>query len=119
MSIKRLICAIGAALILTSCGTQLNSSFLMSGGQKLAQAATLTDEQMAAYVAQTVTQLDKENETLRTIRSMILADAAVLKLSTGNVDEALAEELDHIDSTLEHLRSCIRREVSTLHNSIK
>ena len=51
MSIKRLICAIGAALILTSCGTQLNSSFLMSGGQKLAQAATLTDEQMAAYVA--------------------------------------------------------------------
>ena len=64
MSIKRLICAIGAALILTSCGTQLNSSFLMSGGQKLAQAATLTDEQMAAYVAQTVTQLDKENTIL-------------------------------------------------------
>ena len=64
MSIKRLICAIGAALILTSGGTQLNSSFLMSGGQKLAQAATLTDEQMAAYVAQTVTQLDKENTIL-------------------------------------------------------
>lgn len=84
--------------------------------------AALTEELsklQSADVQARFTQLDKENETLRTIRSMILADAAVLKLSTGNVDEALAEELDYIDSTLEHLRSCIRREVSTLHNSIK
>lgn len=64
MSIKRILCAICAAVLLTSCGTQLNSSYLMSSGQKLAQAATLTDEQMKAYVAQSIAQLDKENTVL-------------------------------------------------------
>ncbi|MGN0201284.1 MAG: M48 family metallopeptidase [Candidatus Cryptobacteroides sp.] len=64
MNIKPVLCALCASFLLTSCGTQLNSGYLLSGGQKLAQAATLTDEQMAAYVGQTIAKLDSENIVL-------------------------------------------------------
>jgi putative metalloprotease len=61
---RKLVTLIAAAMMLVSCGEQFNAAYLLSSGAKLAQAATLSDEQIQAYVAQYVTQLDAQNTVL-------------------------------------------------------
>lgn len=64
MNMKRILIAIAAAVLCTSCGMQLDSNYLMSGGQKVAQAASLTDAEIQQYVAQYIKQLDAESTIL-------------------------------------------------------
>lgn len=60
---KFLAGAIVSAILVTSCST-LNTAYIVSGGMKVAQAATLTDAQIQSYVGQYVTQLDSESKVL-------------------------------------------------------
>ncbi|MDD7455498.1 MAG: M48 family metallopeptidase [Bacteroidales bacterium] len=61
---KRILTLIAPlALFFTSCATT-NPEYLLSGGAKVLQAATLTDAQIQAYVGQYVTQLDAKNKVL-------------------------------------------------------
>lgn len=61
---KRILTLIAPlALFLTSCANS-NPEYLISGGAKVLQAATLTDAQIQAYVGQYVNQLDSENKVL-------------------------------------------------------
>ena len=53
---KKLFIILTAAIMCASCTEQFNAAYLLSGGAKVAQAATLTDEQIQAYVAQYVAQ---------------------------------------------------------------
>ena len=61
---RKLVTMIAAAMMLVSCGQQFNAAYLLSSGAKLAQAATLTDEEIQAYVAQYVQQLDAQSNVL-------------------------------------------------------
>ena len=61
---RRLIIMLAAAVLCASCTSQLDASYLLSSGAKIAQAATLTDAQIQAYVSQYVTQLDAQNTVL-------------------------------------------------------
>ena len=61
---KKLFIILTAAIMCASCTEQFNAAYLLSGGAKVAQAATLTDEQIQAYVAQYVAQLDAESPVL-------------------------------------------------------
>ncbi len=61
---KKLFMILSAAIMFASCSEQFNAEYLLSGGAKVAQAASLTDEQIQAYVAQYVTQLDAQNTVL-------------------------------------------------------
>lgn len=64
MNTKRILTLIvPLALFITSCATT-NPEYLISGGAKVLQAATLTDAQIQAYVGQYVTQLDAESKVL-------------------------------------------------------
>ena len=45
-------------LLFASCTSQYNAAYLLSGGMKAAQALSLSDEQIQAYVGQYVRQLD-------------------------------------------------------------
>lgn len=60
---KKLIISVLAALTLVSCGT-FNEVRLLNGGLKAAQAASLSNEQIQAYVRQSVAQLDAQNSVL-------------------------------------------------------
>ena len=64
IKMKKLFMILSAAIMFASCSEQFNAEYLLSGGAKVAQAASLTDEQIQAYVAQYVTQLDAQNTVL-------------------------------------------------------
>ncbi len=61
---RKFIIILAAALMCASCSQQFNSSYLLSGGMKIAQAATLSDSQIQSYVSQYVQKLDAENTVL-------------------------------------------------------
>lgn len=61
---RKLFIIVASALMLVSCSEQFNAAYLLSSGAKLAQAATLSDEQIQAYVGQYVAQLDAQNNVL-------------------------------------------------------
>lgn len=52
------------ASALCSCSSQFNADYLLSGGAKVAQAATLSDAQLQDYVGQYVKQLDSQSKIL-------------------------------------------------------
>lgn len=62
-NMKRLITLISAVMVLASCA-QMNPAYLLSGGSKVLQAATLTDEQIQGYCSQYVQQLDAQSAVL-------------------------------------------------------
>ena len=63
---KRFFSLLAAALTLSSCAVMqnLNSERLLQGGVYIAQALSLTDEQVEAYVTQYIQQLDAQSEIL-------------------------------------------------------
>ena len=61
---KKLMILVLAALLGISCSQQYNSAYLLSGGAKLLQAATLSDSQIQSYVSQYVQQLDAQSTVL-------------------------------------------------------
>ena len=63
---KRFFLLLAAALTLSSCGVlqNLNSERLMEGGVYIAQALSLTDDQVKEYVHQYITQLDAQSTVL-------------------------------------------------------
>lgn len=63
---KRFFLLLAAALTLSSCGVMqnLNSERLLQGGVYVAQALSLTDDQVKEYVHQYITQLDAQSEVL-------------------------------------------------------
>lgn len=60
---KTILSLFVAALALSSCAT-FNSQALIQGGVQAAQAATLTDSEIRAYVAQYIQQLDAQSTVL-------------------------------------------------------
>ena len=61
---KKLMILVLAALLGISCSQQYNATYLLSGGAKLLQAATLSDSQIQSYVSQYVQQLDAQSTVL-------------------------------------------------------
>ena len=63
---KRFFLLLAAALTLSSCAVlqNLNSERLLQGGVYIAQALSLTDQQVEAYVAQYIQQSDAQNQVL-------------------------------------------------------
>ena len=61
---RQIILLLSAAMMFASCGEYFNPAYLLSSGAKIAQAASLTDEQMQAYVAQYIAQLDAQSPVL-------------------------------------------------------
>lgn len=61
---KKFIIILAAAMMTVSCSEQFNAAYLLSSGAKIAQAATLSDEQIQAYVGQYIKQLDAQNTVL-------------------------------------------------------
>ena len=63
---KRFLSLVAAVAVLSSCGvvSQLDSGRLIQGGIYAVQALSLTDDQVAAYVHQYITQLDAQSEVL-------------------------------------------------------
>lgn len=63
---KRFILLLAATLTLSSCAVMqnLNSERLLQGGIYIAQALSLTDEQVEAYVVQYIQQTDAQSEIL-------------------------------------------------------
>lgn len=61
---KKLFILLAAAMVLASCSENFNAAYLLSGGAKIAQAASISDEQIQAYVGQYVKQLDAQNAVL-------------------------------------------------------
>ena len=61
---RKLVIVLASVMMFASCSEQFNAAYLLSSGAKLAQAATLTDEQIQSYVAQYVQQLDAQNTVL-------------------------------------------------------
>ncbi|MBQ9818961.1 MAG: M48 family metallopeptidase [Bacteroidales bacterium] len=60
---KRILTLVLAAAMLASCAN-FNPAYLLQGGAKLAQAASLSDAEIQAYVSQYVAQLDAQNTVL-------------------------------------------------------
>ena len=61
---KKILATLAAVLTLVSCSENFNAAYLLSSGAKIAQAASVTDEQMKAYVSQYVQQLDAQSQVL-------------------------------------------------------
>lgn len=61
---KKLIIMLAAASALFASCSSLNPEYLLSSGAKLAQAASISDEYIQAYVAQYIAQLDAQNNVL-------------------------------------------------------
>ena len=63
---KRFLSLVAVVMALSSCGvvSQLDSGRLLQGGVYAVQALTLTDDQVASYVSQYITQLDAQSEVL-------------------------------------------------------
>ena len=61
---KKFFAVLATAMLTVSCGESFNAGYLLSSGVKIAQAASITDEQMKAYVSQYVQQLDSQSPVL-------------------------------------------------------
>ncbi len=61
---RKIVILLTAVMLCVSCSEQFNASYLLSGGAKVAQAATLSDAQIQAYVGQYVQKLDSESTVL-------------------------------------------------------
>ena len=61
---RKIMILLTAAVLCVSCSEQFNAAYLLSGGAKVAQAATLSDAQIQSYVSQYVQKLDAENTVL-------------------------------------------------------
>lgn len=61
---KKTLIILTLAALCCSCSSQLNADYLLSGGAKVAQAATLSDTQIQSYVSQYIVQLDAQNSVL-------------------------------------------------------
>ena len=61
---RKFFAALATAMLLVSCSENFNAGYLLSSGVKIAQAATLSDEQVQAYVSQYVQQLDAQSPVL-------------------------------------------------------
>ena len=61
---RKIIILLTAAMLCVSCSEQFTAAYLLSGGAKVAQAATLSDAQIQSYVGQYVQKLDAENTVL-------------------------------------------------------
>lgn len=61
---KRLLILAVSALMLVSCSESFNATRALQGGMLAAQALSLSDEQVQAYVHQYITQLDAQSPVL-------------------------------------------------------
>jgi len=61
---RKIMILLTATMLCVSCSEQFNAVYLLSGGAKVAQAATLSDAQIQSYVSQYVQKLDAENTVL-------------------------------------------------------
>ena len=61
---KRLLAFAAGALMLVSCSETFNASRALQGGMIAAQALSLTDDQVQAYVHEYITQLDAQSKVL-------------------------------------------------------
>ena len=61
---KRLLAFAAGVLMLASCSETFNAARALQGGMMAAQALTLSDEQVQAYVHQYITQLDAQSRVL-------------------------------------------------------
>ena len=61
---KRLLAFAAGVLMLVSCSETFNAGRLLQGGMIAAQAMSLSDEQVQAYVHQYITQLDAQSKVL-------------------------------------------------------
>ena len=61
---KRLLAFAAGALLLVSCSETFNAARALQGGMIAAQALSLSDEQVQAYVHQYITQLDAQSRVL-------------------------------------------------------
>jgi putative metalloprotease len=61
---KRLLAFAAGALMLVSCSETFNATRALQGGLIAAQALSITDEQVQAYVHQYITQLDAQSKVL-------------------------------------------------------
>lgn len=64
LEMKKLIIMLAAASALFASCSSLNPEYLLSSGAKLAQAASISDEYIQAYVGQYIAQLDAQNNVL-------------------------------------------------------
>jgi len=60
---KKILIALTAMFCFTSCAT-MDPAYLLSGGAKAVQAATLSEADLQAYISQYVAALDKESNVL-------------------------------------------------------
>lgn len=77
---RKIFLLLAVAALCVSCSQQFNSSYLLSGGMKVAQAASLTDAQIQSYVSQYVQQLDAQNTVLPETDSYV---KRVRKMTSG------------------------------------
>ena len=61
---KRLLAFAAGVLVLVSCSETFNATRALQGGLMAAQALTLSDEQVQAYVHEYITQLDAQSKVL-------------------------------------------------------
>ena len=61
---KRFLAFAAGVLMLTSCSETFDAARALQGGMMAAQALSLTDEQVQAYVHQYITQLDAQSKVL-------------------------------------------------------
>ena len=61
---KRLLAFAAGVLMLVSCSETFNATRALQGGMMAAQALSLSDEQVQAYVHQYITQLDAQSKVL-------------------------------------------------------
>ena len=61
---KRLLAFAAGVLMLASCSETFNATRALQGGMMAAQALSLSDEQVQAYVHQYITQLDAQSKVL-------------------------------------------------------
>jgi putative metalloprotease len=61
---KRLLAIAAGVLMLVSCSETFDASRALQGGMIAAQALSLTDEQVQAYVHEYITQLDAQSKVL-------------------------------------------------------
>ena len=61
---KRFLAFAASVLMITSCSETFDATRALQGGMMAAQALSLTDEQVQAYVHQYITQLDAQSKVL-------------------------------------------------------
>lgn len=61
---RKLLLYVLCAVTMASCSSQFNTTRALQGGAKAMQAMTLSENQLKAYVSQSVAVMDKENKVL-------------------------------------------------------